>query len=51
MPQEPDLYAAQLYQTLHELDHEALDFIAVEAVPKGYAWAGIADRLRRASSR
>jgi L-threonylcarbamoyladenylate synthase len=41
-------YARQLYATLHELDTQELDFIAVEPVPDGPEWAGVRDRLRRA---
>ena len=44
-------YAAALYATLHELDVQGLDWIAVENVPCNDAWAGIRDRLRRAATR
>ena len=50
MPAGPHGYAAELYATLHELDGEGLDWIAVERVPEGDAWAGIRDRLARAAS-
>jgi L-threonylcarbamoyladenylate synthase len=49
MPASPDEYAARLYATLHELDAEGWDGIAVERPPEGSAWAGILDRLERAS--
>ncbi|CAN5771332.1 L-threonylcarbamoyladenylate synthase [soil metagenome] len=46
---DPDLYARDLYATLHELDDVGCDVILVEAVPAGPAWAGVNDRLRRAA--
>jgi L-threonylcarbamoyladenylate synthase len=49
MPPSPEGYAAALYRTLHELDGEGWDVIAVERLPEDAAWAGIADRLTRAS--
>lgn len=42
-------FAASLYEALHRLDGEGLDWIAVEAPPDTPEWAGIADRLRRAA--
>jgi L-threonylcarbamoyladenylate synthase len=51
MPTSPKGYAAALYATLHELDGQGLDWIAVERVPEGGAWAGIRDRLARAAAR
>ncbi|MBZ5593379.1 MAG: threonylcarbamoyl-AMP synthase [Acidobacteriia bacterium] len=50
MPADPAHYAAALYETLHRLDDEQLDWIAVEPPPDEPAWAGIVDRLTRASS-
>jgi len=50
MPAEARDYAAALYATLHRLDEQQLDWIAVEPVPAGPAWVGIADRLKRAAS-
>ncbi|MDQ6663536.1 MAG: L-threonylcarbamoyladenylate synthase [Acidobacteriota bacterium] len=50
MPSDAAAYAAQLYQTLHELDRQSLDWIAVEPPPAAPAWLGVADRLRRAST-
>lgn len=47
---DPAAYARDLYRTLHELDSEGLDFIAVEPLPEGDAWAGVRDRLRRAAN-
>jgi L-threonylcarbamoyladenylate synthase len=49
MPLEAPRYAAILYETLHELDREGLDWIAVELPPEDPEWAGIRDRLRRAA--
>ena len=49
MPREPLAYAAVLYGALHNLDAQALDWIAVEQPPDGPEWAGVLDRLRRAA--
>ena len=49
MPSEADQYAATLYETLHLLDESGFDWIAVEQPPETPEWAGILDRLRRAS--
>lgn len=46
----PREYAQQLYSNLRKLDRENADLIIVEAVPESEEWAGIADRLRRASA-
>ncbi len=51
MPAAPKAYAAALYATLHELDGQGLDWIAVERVPETDTWAGIRDRLARAAAR
>ncbi len=45
------MYARDLYATLHELDDAGCDLILVEPVPEDDAWAGVRDRLRRASHR
>jgi L-threonylcarbamoyladenylate synthase len=45
----PQEYAARLYDTLHELDVEGWDWIAVEFPPNTQAWAAIRDRLTRAA--
>jgi len=50
MPSDPSHYAAALYETLHRLDDEGLDWIAVEMPPDESAWVAIRDRLQRASS-
>jgi L-threonylcarbamoyladenylate synthase len=44
-------YAAALYGTLHRLDAEHLDWIAVEQPPDTPEWAGVLDRLRRAANK
>ncbi len=49
MPQTPAEYAAKLYGTLHELDTQGFDWIAVELPPAGTEWAAVRDRLLRAS--
>lgn len=49
MPADPAGYAAALYQTLHRLDGEGWDWIAVERPPETPEWAGVLDRLRRAA--
>ncbi len=49
MPVSPERYAAVLYGTLHELDAEGWDWIAVEQPPDEVGWAAIRDRLRRAA--
>ncbi len=49
MPAEATAYAAVLYETLHSLDEQGLDWIAVERPPDAPEWAGVLDRLRRAA--
>ena len=49
MPANPREYAAVLYDTLHRLDAQRLDWIAVERPPERPEWAGVLDRLRRAA--
>jgi L-threonylcarbamoyladenylate synthase len=49
MPAGAAEYAAVLYGTLHRLDAQRLDWIAVERPPETPEWAGVADRLRRAA--
>jgi L-threonylcarbamoyladenylate synthase len=50
MPAEAGAYGSVLYDTLHRLDRERLDWIAVEEPPAGDAWDGIRDRLSRAAA-
>jgi L-threonylcarbamoyladenylate synthase len=49
MPADPQAYAAVLYETLHRLDAEGFEWIAVERPPDTPEWAGVLDRLRRAA--
>jgi len=42
-------YAAALYETLHRLDRQGFDWIAVERPPDTPEWAGVLDRLQRAA--
>jgi L-threonylcarbamoyladenylate synthase len=49
MPADAPGYAAALYEILHSLDDRGFDWIAVEQPPEWPEWAGILDRLRRAS--
>jgi L-threonylcarbamoyladenylate synthase len=49
VPDDPRTYGARLYGILHELDTEGWDWIAVETPPARAEWAGIQDRLIRAS--
>jgi L-threonylcarbamoyladenylate synthase len=49
MPEEPRAYAAALYETLHQLDRQGLDWIGIEPVPDTPEWAGVRDRLEKAA--
>jgi L-threonylcarbamoyladenylate synthase len=49
MPRTPEEYARDLYATLHRLDAEGYDWIAVEMPPDTPQWQGVRDRLTRAS--
>jgi len=51
MPAEARAYAVLLYDTLHRLDAEGLDWIGVERPPATPEWAGVLDRLTRAATR
>jgi L-threonylcarbamoyladenylate synthase len=51
MPAEPRAYAALLYDALHRLDAQGLDWIGVERPPDTPEWAGVLDRLTRAATR
>ena len=50
MPAKPEEYAAELYRTLHALDDESYDWIAVDAPDDTPAWEAVRDRLKRAAS-
>jgi len=49
MPADPRAYAAILYDKLHQLDRQGLDWIAVERPPETAEWAGVLDRLTKAA--
>jgi L-threonylcarbamoyladenylate synthase len=49
MPREPLGYAQRLYAALRELDDAGCEAILVEAPPETPEWAGVRDRLARAT--
>jgi len=49
MPREPQAYAQKLYAALHELDSARCEMILIEAPPEAPEWAGVRDRLERAT--
>jgi len=49
MPREPLGYAQRLYAALRELDEAGCERILVEAPPEAPEWAGVRDRLVRAT--
>lgn len=49
LPSDPAGYARELYGALHQLDAGGVSIILVEAPPDEPAWAGIRDRLHRAT--
>ncbi len=51
MPDDPQAYAAVLYERLHDADAQGLDWIAIEQPPRTEEWSAIRDRLERASYR
>ena len=51
MPWDARAYAARLYAELHQADTEGWDWIAVELPPDSPEWAGVLDRLEKASTR
>jgi len=50
IPDDPEAFARALYAQLHLCDEAGAGWIVVEAPPDYPAWAGVADRLRRASA-
>jgi L-threonylcarbamoyladenylate synthase len=50
MPREPQGYAHRLYAALRELDGAGCESILIEAPPDTPEWAGVRDRLARATS-
>jgi L-threonylcarbamoyladenylate synthase len=51
MPQDAKEYATQLYSKLHEADQQGWEWIAMLRPADTVEWAGILDRLRRASAK
>jgi len=51
LPNDPAAAASRLYAALRDLDGAGLDVILVQAPPSGPEWAGVRDRLRRATAR
>jgi L-threonylcarbamoyladenylate synthase len=51
IPDDAEAFARALYAELHRCDEMGVDWIVVEALPETPDWAGIRDRLRRASAR
>jgi L-threonylcarbamoyladenylate synthase len=51
LPAEPEAFAALLYAELHRADEGGYDWIGIFKPPDGPEWAGILDRLQRASYR
>ncbi len=51
MPADPQTFAATLYSELRKADVQGWDWIAIEKPPDTTEWAGIQDRLKRASAR
>ncbi|HEX7250032.1 MAG TPA: L-threonylcarbamoyladenylate synthase [Burkholderiales bacterium] len=49
MPREPAAYAQKLYAALRELDTARCEMILIEAPPETPEWAGVRDRLVRAT--
>jgi L-threonylcarbamoyladenylate synthase len=49
MPREPQAYAQKLYAALRELDGAHCESILIEAPPEAPEWAGVRDRLERAT--
>ena len=49
MPREPQAYAQKLYAALRELDSARCEMILIEAPPEAPEWAGVRDRLERAT--
>jgi L-threonylcarbamoyladenylate synthase len=50
MPDNPANYAALIYATLHQLDREGFESIAIEPLPQTAEWDGLRDRLMRAAA-
>jgi L-threonylcarbamoyladenylate synthase len=51
IPHDAEAFARSIYAELHRCDQAGAELIIVEAVPETDEWAGISDRLNRASAR
>lgn len=49
IPDDAEAFARALYAQLHQCDDAGAEWILVEELPDSPAWAGLIDRLRRAS--
>ena len=49
IPDDAEAFARALYAQLHQCDDAGAEWILVEELPDSPSWAGLADRLRRAS--
>ena len=49
LPASPEACAAELYATLHKLDQEGYDWLAVDLPPDRPEWEAVRDRLLRAA--
>lgn len=50
MPSDPRTFAVRLYNELHQADQEGWEWIAITKPPETPEWAGVLDRLKRASA-
>jgi L-threonylcarbamoyladenylate synthase len=50
IPHDAEAFARAIYAELHRCDEAGAEWIVVEAPPASPEWAGVADRLRRASA-
>ena len=50
LPADPELYARELFATLHDLDARGLKAVIVEAPPNDESWLAVRDRLVRAQA-
>ena len=51
MPDDPAVFAAALYATLHAVDRRGLDRVIVDSPPTEDRWRAVADRLARAAAK
>ena len=50
LPDDPDGFAKELYDTLHRCDRAGAELIQVQSLPDGPEWDALRDRLTRAST-